>query len=377
VQINTGGGSTLPSLWVFLLVVLGILLTVIGFTSLTMHLLQRRRRQALRRRVASGEVDLEALGIKRLTVPQEILDEMPLYTYGSGAPVAPPTVARETQPNTLANASKLSSPSSSRPSSPLPSVRPTPALIRSQSYHPTPSDQPTCAICLDDFVPASRSGESSADATATEGTIVRELPCHHIFHPECVDSFLRDSSSLCPMCKKTALPRGYCPRVVTNAMVRRERMVRRIRPEASDDENEVGGLSGWGWRVLSWRNRDTESRRIVSAPVDSAALGRQMTELTPPPTVARSTSFMLGRNRRAMTAPISESSERRPRVQPPSTPSRREWARQRAVAMLGRDRAPLDPDVEEAQQTAGWRKVVRSVFPWTGGRGLSGEGSQR
>jgi hypothetical protein len=75
--------------------------------------------------------------------------------------------------------------------------------------------QPTCPICLDDFVPAE--------------TIVRELPCKHIFHPECIDPFLRANSSLCPMCKKSTLPAGYCPVQVTNIMVRRERLIRRMR----------------------------------------------------------------------------------------------------------------------------------------------------
>ncbi|KAK4542785.1 hypothetical protein LTR36_006161 [Oleoguttula mirabilis] len=204
-EIDTAGShNSLPSLWIFLLIVLGILLAIIGLTSLAMHWLQRRRRQALQRRVANGEVDLEVLGIKKMTVPQELLDRMPLYTYGSGAPV-PASAAKD-----VANADKLGSADSSRPSSPLPTARPTPA--RATSFRPTPLQQPTCAICLDDFVPA---GVPPPEGTQTEaeaeaGTIVRELPCHHIFHPECVDTFLRDSNSLCPMCKKSALPQGYC-----------------------------------------------------------------------------------------------------------------------------------------------------------------------
>lgn len=48
--------------------------------------------------------------------------------------------------------------------------------------------QTTCAICLDDFVPAA--------------STVRELPCGHIFHPQCIDVSLTQTSSLCPLCKK-------------------------------------------------------------------------------------------------------------------------------------------------------------------------------
>ncbi|KAK4542786.1 hypothetical protein LTR36_006162 [Oleoguttula mirabilis] len=56
-------------------------------------------------------------------------------------------------------------------------------------------------------------------------------------------------------------------------------------------------------------------------------------------------------------------------VQPPSTPSRREWARQRAVAMLGRRaEAGVDADEEERAATPGWRKALRGVFPSGGGR---------
>ena len=46
-----------------------------------MHCVQRRRRERLRRRVISGELNLEQLGVKRLTVPRRILEEMPLYTF--------------------------------------------------------------------------------------------------------------------------------------------------------------------------------------------------------------------------------------------------------------------------------------------------------
>lgn len=348
VDIDTSGGTSLPSLWVFLLVVLAILMVVIAATSLSMHWLQRRRRNALRERVANGEVDLEALGIKRLTVPQDVLDKMPLYTYGSGAPVQQPSVARETTASVARD--KLHSTDSSRPSSPDLNVRPTAAMSRSTSYHPSPLQQPTCAICLDDFVPAS-------DGTA--GTIVRELPCHHIFHPECVDTFLRDSSSLCPICKRTALPKGYCPRVVTNAMVRRERMLRRIRPDADAEEGTTGlppaetdtTVTGVPPSYASRLSRLSHfSRRISSAPVRQS---QQMSELPRRPEGARlrSNSATAGQTQR---------------VQPADNPTRREWARQRAVEMLGRT-APLDPDTEEARGTPAWKKALRNVFPGFGG----------
>lgn len=270
VDIDTGQDTQFPHLWVFLLVVLSILLAIIALTTITMQLVQRRRRESLRRRVASGEVDLEALGIKRLTVPQDALNKMPLYIYGQQDLYA--TSSPRSSGSTGTNASRprlttmtafddvgeksptvVISPSDRHLQStasgaaafapddddepPISPARPPAALARTitsrtlprehyAAYRPSPTSQPTCAICLDDF---------TLPSSSELGTLVRELPCHHIFHPECVDTFLRDSSSLCPMCKKSALPRGYCPRNITNAMVRRERLVRRIRERMEVD----------------------------------------------------------------------------------------------------------------------------------------------
>lgn len=44
----------------------------------------------------------------------------------------------------------------------------------------------TCSVCVDDF---------------EDGMQVKVLPCHHIFHPVCIDRWLSDYSSICPMCK--------------------------------------------------------------------------------------------------------------------------------------------------------------------------------
>ncbi|THY85771.1 hypothetical protein D6C93_08111, partial [Aureobasidium pullulans] len=113
-EVTTGsGGTNLPSIWVFLLIILAVLLVLIGALSLTMHILQRKRRNDLRARIARGEVDIEALGLGKLTVPQEMIDRMPLYAYSSSPdPVVPEKGA---------------------------------------PHAPPPLQQPTCAICLDDF----------------------------------------------------------------------------------------------------------------------------------------------------------------------------------------------------------------------------------
>ena len=185
-RINVSTTSGIPSLWVFLIIVLAILLAIVLLTSIVMHMVQRRQRTLLSRRVARGEVDLESLGIKRLNVPQDQLDKMPQYVFTSKAEGAPVSTGK--------------------------------GAPRDVQY-----SQPTCPICLDDYV----SGETN----------VRELPCNHIFHPECIDPFLRDNSSLCPVCKNSALPVGYCPVNVTNLMVRRERLIRRMRQRNNPEES--------------------------------------------------------------------------------------------------------------------------------------------
>jgi len=47
-------------------------------------------------------------------------------------------------------------------------------------------EEDKCAICLIEF---------------QEGLDVRKLPCDHIFHPQCIDSWL-EITSTCPLCKR-------------------------------------------------------------------------------------------------------------------------------------------------------------------------------
>ena len=209
-RVNQKVGAQLPSLWVFLIIVLGCLIGIVGITSCVMHILQRRRRASLRRRVMAGEVNLEAIGMKRINVPKSILNKMPLVVYKASAgttdlPKLPPPASVEGKDLT------------DLPNEAIVKIHQIPVNVAESSRkHEAEfvNSQQTCPICLDDFV----DGE----------TTIRELPCRHIFHPECVDGFLQKTSSLCPMCKKSVLPPGFCPAVITNAMVRRERLSRAI-----------------------------------------------------------------------------------------------------------------------------------------------------
>jgi hypothetical protein len=347
-EVNLAGAANLPSLWVFLLIVLAILIFIIGSTSFTMHWIQRRRRERLRRRVAIGEVDLEALGIKRLTVPQEVLDKMPSYVYTSGVN------EKQVEAGVVESNGPSHPPPISSPISETRSISTTPTQ-KGQLY-----SQPTCAICLDDYT--------------TGETIVRELPCRHIFHPECIDSFLRENSSLCPLCKKTTLPKGYCPALITNAMVRRERMVRRIRERIPAEDTE-SSLAPTQHRVMSvprvrdaLRSATASGRRVFSAPARSSqsihdsTLGVEMratpdsgAPLRPSTAISETTAT----THEALYAPTSE-----PPPPAEDRQTRREWARQRALAMLGPRRGTIDHEIEaEAARRPGWRKVVGRIWP--------------
>jgi Ring finger domain len=233
--INTGQGSSLPGLWLFLLVILAALGLIIASTSISMHVSQYRARRDLRRRIAAGEIDLESLGIKRLTVPKEMIDTMPITIYGVSAPK--PLKAKGTFDSKYEHSRKSSksdrnsTTSDDRSAAPSPTA-PTHSSAESTTVDPIQSappsldgfDQSSCAICLDDYV--------------INTTPVRHLPCNHIYHPHCIDPFLQTRSSLCPLCKRSVLPKGFIPPTLqlTNATVARERRIRLMRQRASQTQ---------------------------------------------------------------------------------------------------------------------------------------------
>lgn len=285
-RMDVESSSGIPQLWVFLIIVLAILLALVLSTSVFMNLLQRRQRIVLQRRVAAGEIDLEALGIKRLNVPQDVLDKMPIYVYTSKDGPVSTTETSGTAPREV------------------------------------PFSQTTCPICLDDFV----HGE----------THVRELPCNHIFHPECIDGFLRENSSLCPMCKKSALPHGYCPVRVTNLMVRRERILRRIREEAARSNRESGQPST-PFRAIQRRVRHLSMPAI------------------PPPMVLRGVDDA---NRNTSTRPTVTEEVPPPEIAAQGTTARREWLRERFAR---RQAASYDAQVRLAHDAERARPLCKTT----------------
>lgn len=258
-DISVTAQSSLPALWVFFLIVAGGLFFVLCSTSLLMQYIQRRRRECLRRRIISGQVDLEALGIKRLTVPRVIIDKMPLFVYvckeddasrestiSKGSPRRVSS-AHDTKANDSLEGSDSTGQSANSVRNATGSLDNDESSIAAHEY--IRHSQPTCPICLEDF-------ESGS-------TTIRELPCGHIFHPECIDNFLSNNSSLCPMCKKSTLPLGYCPEKITNSMVRRERGTRRLRSRVMVTVNEEGQEVDSGW-TNQLNNIRSLGRRILN-----------------------------------------------------------------------------------------------------------------
>lgn len=309
VDINLAGSGGLPSIWVFLLIILAILLALIGLMSLCLHFMQRRRRSALRRRIVNGELDVETLGIKRLTVPQDRIDKMPVYPYRVNT-----GQAQTTSDDMIVGAKGVPGDHGA--------VKDESAIRVSQASAPG-LYQPACAICLDDFV----AGESQ----------VRELPCKHIFHPECIDMFLLENSSLCPLCKTSVLPPGYCPTKITNQMVRRERNARRVSERRSQSAAYVNSQASAPHRLRygPFFRRENQSLSDTNNPPGGTV------EMVDMPAVPQG---------------------------PPPVNGRREWARRRALAMLGPRAPPTDiAGEDDAQQRAsGPRKFLGRVLPGIG-----------
>ncbi len=318
-QLN--GGTALPTLWAFLLIVLGIVVLIIGLTSLSMHYYQRRNRRALEGRIRSGEVDLETLGIRRLRITQEAINNLPTFVYV-------PNESKSVDTN-----ESLELPSQAQLES---------AASASSIPDHTLWAQPTCPICLEDFIPRE--------------TTVRSLPCHHIYHPACIDPFLLDNSSLCPVCKAKVVPQeqnAYTNEPVTNAMVRYERRARRMRLAREMRRAQTGRVGTQGGessgRFMNLRRVCGRDGRIVSAP--SAASTTRQIEMDEVGNRAVSSP---------MAAPTPEASAMQTR--PPADNSmRREWMRRRVIALAGHQPTMEEAEAERQAQMPRCKSPIKNV----------------
>ncbi|VBB89477.1 Conserved hypothetical protein [Yarrowia lipolytica] len=200
-------GSNMPKLWVWVLAIVGSILVAILTLSCILNFVQYKRRRNLRTRLRNGEVDLEQLGFIGVSAPTDVIARLPEKVYHSGDSHYESVARKESvwTDKDLANKKRKTKwlkmahkkTDESKPEHSL------------EGY-----SQSSCPICLDDY--------------EENETVVLELPCRHIFHPDCIRPFLETRSCLCPLCKQSILPKGYLPPGVkiTNLTVRRERMIR-------------------------------------------------------------------------------------------------------------------------------------------------------
>lgn len=340
-DLSVSPTSKLPSLGVFVLVVLAVLVLVLGTTSASMHLIQRRRRRALERRVSSGEVNLEALGIKRLTVPPAMIERLPLFTYSAESEKSPLESRKTSQATDTMEREDHSGATPLPLLSPVAHVSAAEMIMIDDTKSPNqqslivhrflPYSQPTCPICLEDYV----SGESE----------IRELPCGHIFHPECIDTFLANNSSLCPMCKKSCLPVGFCGTKITNAMVRRERNLRRIRSRVTEESGDPDPEA------------HTRRRRI-----DARLLSLKRTLLHRPPFSTDTSAMPMQPQPVYMTNALPAHPTAEGQGLAPG-PSRDEIVAQRIQELAATQVPIVDPDIIEQRQRPKWRRMLAHVFP--------------
>jgi hypothetical protein len=371
-ELSVEDESDIPPLWAFFLIVIGALLAIFAFVSITMHLVQRRRRISLRKRVESGEVDLEAMGIKQLTVPTSHINSFPLFTYNADPEsIAPPPTPSSTRRHRSTRGFDQQSVRSGV------SVRSKRSGIGTTGDNAATNFQPSCHICLTNF--------------EHRVTIIRELSCGHIFHPECIDEFLSKNSSLCPMCKHSMLPRGYSPRI-TNGMVRRERALSKLRQrvdlEDFSEEADNTKMKDWGKRIFRTSTSPSrpssaplislklptfmrrpaepttteEQQGVETAPTPSTNLAAQPGEPdtnTQPPAPAKTPRTRRPKPKRLNMLPTQPedselSTEPTPRRGSPSS-----FARQRMREIAAKNAPFDDPD----SQRAVWLRALSKVFP--------------
>ncbi|KAK4195827.1 hypothetical protein QBC40DRAFT_288359 [Triangularia verruculosa] len=326
--------STPPSsfaTWLYFLIVVGVLLTVIASASFFMHLVQARRRYSLQRRVVSGEVKLESMGIKRLTVPMKHIETFPLFTYhyepDTTSPPASPRSAKSPRSRIRRDSHGHSEGRGSRTilSETISEKTPSGSLAAVATNY-----QPYCEICLEPY--------------QNRVTIIRELPCGHIFHPGCIDEFLNENSSLCPLCKTCMMPPGFCPKI-TNLMVKRERAIRKIRGHV--DDNDVDNSEGG--KQPRWKSTFRAKIFGGGSPASSTS-----TEL----------QFRSKPVERQPSQPLLQLSPETPAAQAPSQSAPIPALHKPTALARERMRELAGTELDDGEfGSSGWRRVRNKVFP--------------
>nr|CAG8475922.1 6290_t:CDS:2 [Entrophospora candida] len=187
--------SLFPGIWEFTLIVVVVLLAISFLTSVAMHChLFRLRRRQRRREANSVPFSHE---MKMTTLNSDILNTFPIRLYKNSSKLTTndDKSAGIIQQTTLGDdGSDNANGIENRPISLATELAEGSGIhglavideTQVSSYSPT-----LCAICLEDF---------------DDGDELRFLPCKHEYHAECIDPWLIEKSSLCPLCKFDCAP---------------------------------------------------------------------------------------------------------------------------------------------------------------------------
>ncbi|CAG8628952.1 1757_t:CDS:1 [Cetraspora pellucida] len=230
--------------WLFAMFAVGGILVTSFFISILIHMrlyrLRRNHQEEIRRQRIADEIT----GMRKWTLDQDDIDSLPVFTYSKKTATSNksievstseevdekdnPTATNKTNensgdksngdvetkesstvPHSLSHKSSVRSTKSTRSTisnRSTKSARSQKAISNAVSLYtstdstqnPLSSDddydmllEETCAICLEDF---------------DDGDKIRELPCRHCYHVECIDPWLTTKSSSCPLCKKDCKP---------------------------------------------------------------------------------------------------------------------------------------------------------------------------
>jgi len=198
-----------------LLIVIGVTLATTVMSVAIYRFFNQRRRllsQGQINHAGQADTELQAMPfnpghvvLSAIRATPEIVHNLRIYTYTGEAPtavpIAPKEGVKEEVQHSVTELDAGTPPPSMNDGPEMTGIRrPEPVAINPATDEAAPSVnrhwdmQTSCAICLDEFV---------------IGSPLRELPCGHVFDPLCIDQYLLEQNSLCPLCKKSVLPAGY------------------------------------------------------------------------------------------------------------------------------------------------------------------------
>ncbi|CAG8507972.1 10751_t:CDS:1, partial [Acaulospora morrowiae] len=219
-----------PNFWFVSMISVAGVLILSFFVSIILHVRIHRGRRRQVEQIRFQRENDEALGMKKWTLDKEVIGTFPVIIYSRKISSTETGEEKESPEDVVENKSssdgvegkgktddvnnisddgideqsrqhKLCRKSSTRSTKSQRSERAVGSaslLYSSPDTDTTSSDhisnsetRETCAICLEDF---------------DNGDEVRELPCRHWYHVECIDPWLTTKSSSCPLCKKDCKP---------------------------------------------------------------------------------------------------------------------------------------------------------------------------